>query len=158
MELFAGWSPGDVVDLLALIGGASGGGFALLIYRRDVTAKRTDWLYQIFSDFYEKENYKAIRRVLDYRKGEEYQQLQADAAANAPTDLHEKLADYLNFFEFVIGLQRRRRISRDELCWLFDYYITCIGSQPWLVEYAHRYGFEQICAELKRRGVRRGND
>lgn len=152
--MFEGWSPGDVVDLLALLGGVLGGGFALLIYRRDVTAKRTDWLYQIFSDFYEKENYKTIRRILDYRDGEDYERLQAEAARNASTDLHEKLADYLNFFEFVIGLQRRRRISRDELCWLFNYYIECIAAQPWLVAYVHRFGFEQICAELHRRGVK----
>lgn len=124
---------------------------AVFNYLRDVEHKRTDWLYQLFDKFYEKQTYSDIRRILDHKMEPEYTELKRQATEPGPKNLDEKFADYLNFFEFLVNLQRTGRMRRRDLDNMFDYYLTSLAQQDWVREYAARNGYEGLAAEFARR-------
>lgn len=133
---------------LTLIGGV----VAILTYRRDVRHRQTDWLYQLFEKFYEKETYRRIRQAIDYQVEPDYSELQRQIAGQGGRDLEEQFSDYLNFFEFICNLERTGRMARRDLDNMFDYYLSTLAKRDFVVDYAKRNGFEGLYAEFKRRG------
>ena len=49
--------------------------FALWTYRNSVKTRRAEWLASLHEKFFERDRYKDIRRVLDYRSEPEYSNL-----------------------------------------------------------------------------------
>lgn len=123
---------------------------AIFTYRRDVRHKRTDWLYQLFDKFYEKETYREIRLILDHKMEPQYSELIRQTIEPGPKNLDEKFSDYLNFFEFLVNLERTGRMSRVDLDNMFNYYLTSLGKQDWIRDYCARNGFEGLTSEFKR--------
>lgn len=139
------------LELGALVTASLTGSLAILAYRRDVRHKQTDWLYQLFTKFYEQPTYQAIRKVLDYKIEPEYSELQRQIAEPGVKDLEEKFSDYLNFFEFICNLQQTGRMDRRDINNMFDYYLTSLSRMDWATAYVNRNGFEALSAEFKRR-------
>ena len=150
----ATFTNGEWLQLTALLVTAIGGIFAIATYRRDVRHKRTDWLYQLFDKFYEKQTYQTIRKVLDYKLEPDYSELQRQIQEPGSKDLEEKFADYLNFFEFLCNLQRTGRMDRRDIDNMFDYYLTSLARMDWVYAYVSRNGFEALTAEFTQRRQR----
>jgi len=151
---FSTFTNAEWLQLSALVITAVGGLFAIVTYRRDVRHKRTDWLYQLFDKFYEKQTYQSIRKVLDYKLEPDYSDLQRQIAEPGVKDLEEKFSDYLNFFEFLVNLQRTGRMDRRDLDNMFDYYLASLARMEWVFAYVQRNGFEGLTAEFTQRRMR----
>lgn len=146
------WNDGNLVlQAASLVLALAGGLVAIITYARDVSHRRTDWLYQLFDKFYEKQTYSEIRRILDHKIEPDYSELKRQTTEPGPKDLDEKFSDYLNFFEFLVNLVRTGRMDRRDINNMFDYYLTSLAQQDWVRDYAARNGFEGLTAEFTRR-------
>lgn len=129
--------------VIGVIIAAAGTGFGLYTYRGSVRTRRAEWLYSLYSKFYEEDRYKKTRRLLDYGDDaaleEAYQALQQGDPARS-----EPIVDYLNFFEFIAGLWVMNELSKEEICRLFDYYLRLIVRRPAVHEFVRSQGFENL--------------
>jgi len=125
--------------------------FATWNYWRNARTRRAEWLFTLYQKFFEEDHYKRMRRVLDYGMHHDLQKLRASIDGSAPDpDLEEELVDYLNFFEFVAGLQQSRQLTPDEVDRLFNYYLRILKSTRlgFVRKYVCDQGFEQLSALL----------
>lgn len=133
-----------------------GGIIAIATYQRDVRIKQTDWLYQLFEKFYEKPQYKTVRRILDNEQSPDFARLRDAVERLDDTQHHEEFVDFLNFFEFICNLVEDKRMKRADMDQLFDYYLNMLSERDFVVTYAATQGFEALHRELKRRVSRHG--
>jgi len=143
----------DILQAVSVAGGVIG---AVLTYRRDVGIKQTDWLYQLFEKFYEKPQYKVIRRILDNEQSPDFDRLREAIERLDDTQHHEEFVDFLNFFEFICNLVEDRRMKRADMNQLFDYYLKMMSKRDFVVAYTAAHGFEALHRELKRRASHHG--
>jgi hypothetical protein len=113
---------------------------AVWVYFRNSRRERAEWLSKLYSKFYEEDALKAVREVLD--------RAEADSAQIKKMVLEEdgNFTDYLNFFEFMAYLARRRQLSRADVAALFDYYLCILNKHTIVQEYIRegRNGFEYL--------------
>jgi hypothetical protein len=120
-------------------------------YRRNAQTRRAEWLFTLYQKFFEEAPHKRIRRMLDYSADPDVQKLGSCLDGSAPDrDLEEELVDYLNFFEFVAGLQHSGQLTLDEVDQLFNYYLgNLLNERSGLVRgYVREQGFEQLSTLL----------
>lgn len=120
-------------------------------YYRDVSHKRTDWLYRIYEKFYEDGTYKNTRRTLDNPSGADFAKLRTAIETNQDTPEVENLIDYLNFFELLCYLVAKRRISKADIRGLFDYWLDNLARHTFVRVACGQGGFEYLTKELNRR-------
>jgi hypothetical protein len=150
------WKPEAWIGLVGLVIASGGGIVAIATYLRDVRIKQTDWLYQLFEKFYEKPQYKSMRRILDNDQSPDFARLRSAIAQLEDTQVHEDFVDFLNFFEFICNLAESRRMSRSDMNRLFDYYLGMLSRRDFVISYCREQGFESLARELVRRHVRHG--
>jgi len=138
-----GWLEAHI-ELAALAGAAVGSAWSISIYRRNAKTRRAEWLYSLYSKFFEDDYYKKTRQLLDYRPEEELQQLYRGLREGCHPELCERLVDYLNFFEFIAGLWKMGQLTLDEIKMLFDYYLGLIRTHPPVMEFVESQGFENL--------------
>src|SRR5947208_14450538 len=81
-------------------------------FKANQRIRRAEWLRSLFEKFYESGNYKEVRRWLDFEDLLQ-KELGSDIAHIRNDEEHlkeEKLADYLNFFEFIAALEKLKQI------------------------------------------------
>ncbi|MDW3098241.1 MAG: hypothetical protein R8J41_09105 [Alphaproteobacteria bacterium] len=139
-----------VTELALLFAAAAIG---LSTYVRDLKLKRADWLYQLFEKFYEADTYKTMRRIIDFPVTPEHAALKRDIADNAASDLHESFSDYLNFFEFILAMEKTGRLHRDEVHMLFEYYLKRLCDYEFILTYAAREGYENLHAYMEKHRI-----
>ncbi|MEN9523310.1 MAG: hypothetical protein RL065_1687 [Bacteroidota bacterium] len=123
------------VQLVSYLISAVGIYFAGRGYFQNRKLKRAEWLKSLFEKFYEKDSqYKQVRIWLDYN-----QLTQNDLDNNI--EKQEKLADYLNFFEFIATLEKENQLSVDEINNLFAYYLTLIKSNEICMNFINEHKF-----------------
>lgn len=139
-----------VLKISTLVGGVLaivGGAIAIATFRRSAKLKRAEWLYNLYTRFYETQNYKEVRRILDYEPEPELTQLRKSVEPGANDKLAEDLVDYLNFFEFVASLWKLGQLCQREILMLFEYYLKRIQDHQFVVGFVRGQGFESL-AEL----------
>jgi len=129
-----------VVSVLGII-------LTICTYRRNSKLERTKWLYSLYEKFYEQQQYKDIRRIIDYET-EEIEKIQKGIKEGNEVKLVESLVDYLNFFEFIGSLWKMKQLSLDEIRMVFEYYINRIADFDFLVNFIRTQGFENLNALL----------
>lgn len=139
-----------VTDLVQAIVVCVGVVVTVATYRRNSKLQRAEWIYRLYTQFYEGDRFKPIRRVIDYEKKEELAQLEADLATDVDSDLHESFVDYLNFFEFICIQIKDGTVRRREVYDMFEYYLGRMNDYPFVVGYAEEFGYENLAAELTR--------
>jgi hypothetical protein len=126
-------------------------GFAVWTYWSNERTRRAEWLFTLYQRFFEEDHFKPMRRKLDYTSDPTFTELRSCIATPASNPvLEEELVDYLNFFEFVAGLQRSGQLTLDEVAGLFKYYLkilTC-DDLKFIREYIREQDFEQLSALL----------
>src|SRR5262249_48417553 len=153
---YAGLSVRDIIEIVGLALATLGGIVGVATYFRDVRQKQTDWLYQLFDKFYEKATYKRMRALLDCGPDGSADLHALARTLSSPDNSadEEAFVDYMNFFEFVVGLRDRRRMSRKDVEAMFDYYLNCLAKHCFARDYAANNGFEALDQELKRRHIK----
>lgn len=111
-------------------------------YRRNSRRERMRWLYDLYQRFYDSREYQEVFDRIDY--GE------TDFIRNGDRKLLPKLDCYLNFFEFVAILGRRKELREDEVKDMFQYPLERIAQDAHVPNYLRDNGYEQLDALLKR--------
>jgi predicted negative regulator of RcsB-dependent stress response len=112
---------------------------ALWTYRSNQQLERTKWVSALYDKFYEKPDLKGIRQALD-----------CDANASDVAELvaraNSNFTDYLNFFEHVVYLVKRRQISKADANAYFEYYFSCLQRHAVVRDYVKNktHGYELL--------------
>jgi len=119
--------------------------FAFFQYRSNSRLERARWLASLYEKFYEKENLKKVREILDTEAANP-SEIDALIADEPP-----EFTDYLNFFEFVAILGKSQQLKPDEIEDLFRYYLDCLENSPKIREYIAAKGYEHLDKLLRGR-------
>ena len=114
--------------------------------------RRAEWLRSLFEKFYESQNYKEVRRWLDFEDLRQ-RELGNDIAHFQNDSEHlkeEKLADYLNFFEFIAALEKLKQLSLTEIKLLFAYYLDRIKQTSICIDYIRTGNYRNLSNLLER--------
>lgn len=133
----------SVITVLAAIGTFVAALVAAFTYRRNAGIERAKWSLSLYEKFYERPDLKSIREILDSEPDHENV---IELVLKCPPEF----TDYLNFFEFVAFLERKRQLSTEELDALFDYYIRCLKRHPRVLTFIRDNGFEDLQKMLER--------
>ena len=116
-------------------------------YYKNNRVKRGEWLKALHEKFFESDNYKETRKAIEYEELDSFLNINDKGEVQNRSN-EEKLVDYLNFFEFISVLQKRKHINQDEVKDLFGYFFKSIQSSAFLNRYAENYGFENLSKAL----------
>jgi hypothetical protein len=101
--------------------------------------ERARWAESLYSRFFEKDELKKVRDLLDCEAND-------PKVADLVTAEGSQWTDYLNFFEFVAYLQRSKQLKRRDVDSLFDYYFKCLARHKSVADYIQKpeNGFESL--------------
>lgn len=102
---------------------------------------------ELYEKFYERDDLKQIREMLDSGNHDAIGQL---VKAEDP-----KFTDYLNFFEFLAYLSGSNQIKEEEMFGIFDYYLRSLEQNPEVAGYISdtQKGFEKLNKLMKKMEV-----
>ena len=107
-------------------------------FKSNQRVRRAEWLQSLFERFYEKDTYKDARRWIDFKM------LEKELADDPEHRKEEKLADFLNFFEFIATLEKMKQLSLVEIKLLFAYYLGTIKESAFCMEYVRQSGYKNL--------------
>jgi hypothetical protein len=110
-------------------------------YRRNSARERTRWLFELYQRFYGSPGLQDMFSRIDWAETSFIEQ--------EKPKLLQKLDEYLNFFEFVAILHKRKELKKDEIVDMFDYPLRKIAQDQPIIKYLRRNGYEQLDALLK---------
>ncbi|TAF46587.1 MAG: hypothetical protein EAZ51_01215 [Sphingobacteriales bacterium] len=116
---------------------------AVFTYLKNTKLSQAKWLSELFEKFYEKETYKEVRLLIDYKTAQ-YQNLINSIKADTEPELQEKLVDYLNFFEFISTLNVEKQLSLRQINLVFGYYINAISQSEEIMDFIKKSGFQNL--------------
>jgi hypothetical protein len=114
-------------------------------YRRNSGRERTRWLFELYQRFYGQPALRAMRMRLDLGETEFLR-------GAGDKDLAADLDEFLNFFEFIAFLQKRREIKPAEVKALFAYPLQTLGKNPDVISYIREYDYGELDRLLKELG------
>lgn len=112
--------------------------WAAYVFWKNSRLERAKWLSNLYEKFYEKDNLKGIRDVLD---SDDDISLEITKLIR---DESKEFTDYLNFFEFVAFLKKSKQLKTDEIDDLFGYYLDCLNRRENLRVYVKKRGYELL--------------
>ncbi|MEM0930616.1 MAG: hypothetical protein AAGI89_15110 [Pseudomonadota bacterium] len=139
----------DIISVLQALGFLVAGIVAVRTFTRDSGLKRSEWLERLHDKFYGQENYKYIRRALDYSSDHSFEQLKDNIVSRGYSDNVEKLVDYLNFFHFIATLWDTNQLTEKEIRSLFNYYLKLLTKHDFIVDYMEREEFYLLLRMLR---------
>ena len=116
------------VQVVSYLAGAVAALTAVWVYKSNSRRERARWAESLYSRFYEREELKRVRDLLDCDVGEPQVSQLVTAESSAWTD-------YLNFFEFVAYLQSSNQLHKEDVDALFSYYLACLKRHSDAVGY-----------------------
>ena len=123
--------------------------FSIWQYKRNSKRERTRWLFELYERFYGQASLRAMRVRLD--AGDT-----AFLREPGVSDTGAELDDFLNFFEFIAFLWRRREIQIEEVRALFAYPLQTLAKNADVISYVREYDYGELDRLLKELGnVRR---
>jgi hypothetical protein len=117
--------------------------FTVITYRNNNRIKRGEWLKSLFEKFFEEGTFSEVRQVIEYERIASFLELDAKKMATNQKN-EELLVNYLNFFEFVSVLVKNNHVTRDEVIDLFEYYLTAIQRNQFIMQYISQFGFKNL--------------
>ncbi len=124
-----------VITAIGAIGGIIGG---ILTYKKSIKERRTEWLYRLFKDFYEDDQFKQIRAKLDSENIRILEDaIKKETNKKELTESEDKFleafVDYLNFFEFILYLQKTKALHEEEVKQLFAFYLNLLKNKSKII-------------------------
>ncbi len=125
-----------ILSFFAALGAAF---WALFIYTSNARRERARWVENLYSRFFEKEELKKIRDIVDCDSGD-------SDVAELVREESPQWTDYLNFFELVAYLQVSGQLEEEDVNALFAYYLGCLKKHKPVMDYISNEskGFEQL--------------
>ncbi len=129
----------DIVLKIAGILGSVGVILSAITFYQNSRLRRATWITELHKKFFETDQYKHMRRVLDYQT-EEYELLKSSFStwSSDQVELQEKFVDYINFFEYIQTLVAMEQLTLAEVNSLFGYQIRQLADTDWIM-----HAFEQ---------------
>lgn len=141
----------NYAQAFTMLAAVAAGLFAIVRYARGERLRQTELVRDFYRMFFESDRYKKIRFILENPTAPEYARLEAQLAeGGVPGDLEEAFIDYLNFFEFVVGLMHRRMVMRRDVDWMFAFFLKRLFETGFTRDYILKWGFEELAAECRR--------
>jgi gamma-glutamylcyclotransferase (GGCT)/AIG2-like uncharacterized protein YtfP len=112
--------------------------FALFTYRKSAKLERAKWLMELYNKFYEHDDLKMVRELLEAPDEAKVLNLvRAEPAA---------FTDYLNFFEFLGYLCESKQLKQTDMLAMFEYYLGRLEEIPPVAAYINdpAKGFEKL--------------
>lgn len=129
----------DSVQICAYAIGALAALFSIYQYKRNSRRERARWLFELYERFYERAELKEMRQLIEEGK--------TDFAAQE-NDLQklQRLDDYLNFFEFIAFLRRKKELNTADVRDMFDYPLRKMADDEAVRGYIEKqtYGYEGV--------------
>lgn len=137
-----GWT--QILEVIGGLGALGAGFWAVWTYHQSAKLERSKWMKELYEKFYEHDELKKIRDLLDGGDSDEISRLVRDEPSS--------FTDYLNFFEFLGYLHESGQIKLKEICGMFDYYLRNLREHPAVLSYINdpAKGFEKLRELLKR--------
>lgn len=142
----------EVIAILGIVAGIITAFKGIQEYRRSITFRRAEWLYNLYRDFYVQPHLKEIREEMDSEEGRSRieQVIQKEELSREEERLLSKFTDYLNFFEFMLYLRRIGALEEEDVKAMFDYYLKLFYKSKPIIEYLPKVGFEYLAEYLKK--------
>lgn len=123
--------------------------YTLCTYRRNSQLQRAKWINSLHEKFYEKDQYKNIRQIIEYEtpKLDEIRksiEKSKKGGEEESIELRDELDDYLNSFEFIASLWKMEQLTLDQVKMVFEHYIRRIAKHKFLSDYITDEGFENL--------------
>jgi hypothetical protein len=123
-----------VIAMLAAVGSA-------WQYRRNSLRERARWLFELYQRLYEQRTLRAMRIRLDSHDTK-FVSEESDLGLLADLD------DFLNFFEFIAYLWKKRELQLEEVRALFAYPLRTIAEDEAVMAYVSKYGYDDDLGAL----------
>jgi hypothetical protein len=122
---------------------------AYRVYRFNSRLERAKWLNTLYERFYEKDELKKVRDILDCDSGE------SPAVDELVRSESKEFTDYLNFFEFVAVLSKSKQLAEGGVEDLFGYYLDCLAKSRQVRAYIadKAKGYEHLDRLLRERSA-----
>jgi hypothetical protein len=117
--------------------------WAVWTYRENQLLERSKWAASLYKQFFLKTGLLSMRRKLDRLPD-------SSEVAELVAKEDDVFTDYLNFFEHVAYLVKRKQINREDAEAYFDYYLSCLKQHPAVLAYIRdkSKGFGQLAEFL----------
>lgn len=123
-----------LVPAVVVIGGCA----SVWRYQWNSARERAHWLFELHQRFHQEPRFRGMRARVESR------------AAPFPERDLTRLDDYLNFFELIAWLVKRRELKVDEVLALFSYPLRMIAKNPEVLAHLRQYDYETLEALLRR--------
>ena len=134
----------DFFTIIGVIITAIGVIWAVYVYRRNSKLERVKWIANLYEKFYEKDDLKVIREILDCQVSEDGQSKQEKKVALIVEEETKDFTDYLNFFELIAFLKKNKQLTIEQISDLFGYYLECFERHKIVREYLVPHGYELL--------------
>ena len=127
------------VQIVSYLAAATAAVSAVFVYRSNSRRERARWVESLYARFFEKNELKQVRDVLDCNSDDDKVSLLVSEEGSAWTD-------YLNFFELVAYLQESNQVAAKDVNALFEYYLGCLKRHRATIEYVRdeKKGFKYL--------------
>lgn len=127
----------NLAGSVAALGTLGAAIYAVIVYRRNSRLERARWASSLYEKFYEREQLKEVRELLDCESNQErVDELVLKGKAD--------FTDYLNFFEYVAFLKHSKQLEVEEIEDLFGYYLACLNRHNIVLKYIKENGYERL--------------
>lgn len=115
---------------------------AVAVYKDNSKLERAKWLSNLYEKFYERRGLKEVREQIDCPTDDAQ-------VAELISRRESNLADYLNFFQFIVYLKDNGQLTQEEIKFMFNYYLLCLKKHGNLRNYMKDNGFGQLDSFLE---------
>lgn len=127
----------NLAGSVAALGTLGAALYAVKVYKNNSRLERARWASNLYEKFYEREQLKRVRDILDCESNlEQVSELVLRGQAD--------FTDYLNFFEFVAFLEYSQQLEYEEVEDLFGYYLGCLKRHQIVYKYIRENGYERL--------------
>lgn len=138
-----------VLQIVGIITFAIPAFIGALSYKKSVTYRRAQWLASLYRIFYERDQLKDVRGLMDSVEGrKEIEQIVKKELCERVKEItyeEEKrlseFTDYLNFFEFMLYLKEMSALEEKDVKAMFDYHLRLFRESEVINRYIGKMGF-----------------
>lgn len=141
----------DLATILAALLAIIGGCFAFIEYKANNKLRRAEFYKHLFEMMFNDNTYLAIRDKLDPGKEIDEEFINSlESEFKKDPKLENELVNYLNYFEYILVLQKEIRIiKKNDVDRLLGYYLKQLSKNRYILDYVEKNGFEYLTIKLK---------
>jgi gamma-glutamylcyclotransferase (GGCT)/AIG2-like uncharacterized protein YtfP len=144
----------DAITIIVLLPTAL---WTFWLYRKSKKKESAEWLHTLFTNFYLSKDVDPLRTAIEFDSETKLrpviERMLIDEDAGANEEERRVLCDIdtlLNYFEFILYLERQKQIKQSDCDKLFSYWFSLLKKPDlaYLRLYCERFGYEEICRTI----------